>query len=66
MRTNDFAKKAFIHNAENFHRNDAEEIRRFIRAQFADETGEPFVADNERFGEARLEQVAVEKWNMRP
>ena len=63
LRAHDLAEEALIDTAEDFDGDDVEEVGRLVVAQFADEPGEPFVADDEGLAEVRLEQVAVEKWD---
>ena len=65
VRADHVAEEAFIDAAENLHVNDVEQVGRFVIAQFADESRQPFVADDMGFGEVRLEEVAVEKGNVR-
>ena len=65
LRTDDFAEEAFVHTAEDFDGDEIEEVGRFVVAEIADETREPFVADDQRLAEVLLEEVAVEEWHVR-
>ena len=61
VRTDDLAEEALIDAAEYLDGNVVEEIGRLVIAQFTDEAGEPFVADDEGLAEVGLEEVAVEE-----
>ena len=65
MRADNLAEEALVNGAEDFDRNVAEEVRGFLAAEVVEETRQPVVTDDQFLAEVGLEEVAVEKRDVR-